>query len=256
MQLYCDYNQSKELGNTEMSKRKKKPAAPAAPPANPETPEQAVAAIPAETQTESEQPESAVQETAEQPEAVNPPEAETAPAEQAAPSAAAKKQRSPMNPIQIFLLNALIILTVLWLLFGFILGIAAAPNGDMAPNIKASDLLIYYRLDKDMQAGDVVVLRRNDTTYIGRIAARGGDTVDITDSGQLIINGNTVSEPELHSSTPRYEGFVEYPVRLNDGEFFILADHRNGGEDSRYYGAVRTEDLLGTVITVIRRNHL
>ena len=239
-----------------MSKRKKKPAVPAAPPVNPDTPEQAVAAIPAETQTGAEQPESAAQEIPEQPEAVNPPDAEPASAEQAAPSAAAKKQRSPMNPIQIFLLNALIILTVLWLLFGFILGIAAAPNGDMAPNIKASDLLIYYRLDKDMLAGDVVVLRRNDTTYIGRIAARGGDTVDITDSGQLIINGNTVSEPELHSSTPRYEGFVEYPVRLNDGEFFILADHRNGGEDSRYYGAVTTEDLLGTVITVIRRNHL
>ena len=158
-----------------MSKRKKKPAVPAAPPVNPKTPEQATSEIPADTQTES-----AVQETAEQPEAVSPPEAEPAPAEQAAPSAAVKKQRSPMNPIQIFLLNALIILTVLWLLFGFILGIAAAPNGDMAPNIKASDLLIYYRLDKDMQAGDVVVLRRNDTTYIGRIAARGGDTVDIS----------------------------------------------------------------------------
>ena len=239
-----------------MSKRKKKPAAPAAPPANPETPEQAVAAIPAETQTESEQPESAVQETAEQPEAVNPPEAETAPAEQAAPSAAAKKQRSPMNPIQIFLLNALIILTVLWLLFGFILGIAAAPNGDMAPNIKASDLLIYYRLDKDMQAGDVVVLRRNDTTYIGRIAARGGDTVDITDSGQLIINGNTVSEPELHSSTPRYEGFTEYPLTLGEGECFVLADSRNGGTDSRFFGPVTRDEILGTVITVVRRNNL
>ena len=51
---------------------------------------------------------------------------------------------------------------------------------------------------------------------------------------------------------------VNSPIiaRGNDGEFFILADHRNGGEDSRYYGAVRTEDLLGTVITVIRRNHL
>ena len=76
------------------------------------------------------------------------------------------------------------------------------------------------------------------------------------DAGQLIINGKAVSEPELHSTTPRYEGFVEYPVRLGEGEFFILADHRNGGEDSRYYGVVRTGDLLGTVITAIRRNHL
>lgn len=166
------------------------------------------------------------------------------------------KQKSPMNPVQIFLLNALIVVTVLWLLFGFVLGLAAAPNGDMSPNIKNSDLLLYYRLNKSCQAQDVVVLRKNGTEYIGRVIAVGGDSVEITDEAKLVINGNIVSESNIYSATPRYEGFLEYPVTVEQGSYFILADSRNGGEDSRYYGTVTEQEILGKVITVIRRNNL
>lgn len=166
------------------------------------------------------------------------------------------KQKSPMNPIQVFLLNALIVVTVLWLLFGFVLGLAAAPNGDMAPNIKNADLLLFYRLNSSFQAQDVVVLRKNDTTYIGRVVAVGGDSVDITDEAALVINGNIVSESNIYTATPRYEGFQEYPVKVPEGSYFILADSRNGGEDSRYYGTVTGDEINGRVITVIRRNNL
>ena len=161
-----------------------------------------------------------------------------------------------MNPIQIFFLNALIVVTVLWLLFGFVIGFAAAPNGDMSPNIKNVDLLLYYRLNKSCQAQDVVVLRKNDTTYIGRVVAVGGDSVDITDEAALVINGNTVLESNIYSATPRYEGFLEYPVQVPEGSYFIRADSRNGGEDSRYYGTVSESEILGRVITVVRRNNL
>ena len=68
-----------------------------------------------------------------------------------------KKQRSPMTPIQIFLLNLLIVITVMWLLFGFVIGAVTAPNDDMSPNIKSKDLLLYYRLDNSYSAQDTVV---------------------------------------------------------------------------------------------------
>lgn len=167
-----------------------------------------------------------------------------------------QKKRSPMNPVQIFFLNAIIIVTVIWLLFGMVFGFAAVPNGDMSPNLKAGDLLLYYQLYNDYKAQDVVVLRKNDTTYVGRIVAVGGDTVEITDSESLVINGHTMIENNIYSPTPRYEGFTQYPLTLAEGECFVLADLRNGGEDSRYYGAVSEREILGKVITVIRRNNL
>ncbi|MBP7186841.1 MAG: signal peptidase I [Ruminococcus sp.] len=167
-----------------------------------------------------------------------------------------KKKRSPMGPIQTFFLNALLILTAIWLLCGFILGFTTVPNGDMTPNFKTGDLLMYYQLNRDFVAQDVVVLKKNDTTYVGRIVAKGGDTVNITDKGGLVINGNTMIETNIYNDTVRYEGFVKYPVTLKDGEYFVLNDIRSSGEDSRYYGPVSESEILGKVITAVRRNNL
>ena len=167
-----------------------------------------------------------------------------------------KKDSSPMNPVQIFLLNFLIVITVLWILFGYVVGVMNAPNSDMSPNIKASDLLFYYKLDKSYRAQDVVVLVKNDTTYVGRIVAVGGDSVDITDSERLKVNDNMVSEPHIYGDTPRFEGFVQYPVQLGNDEYFILCDSRGGSEDSRYYGTVSADDIRGKVVSVLRRNNL
>ena len=167
-----------------------------------------------------------------------------------------KKQRSPMGPIQAFFLNALLIVTAAWLLCGFVFGFTTVPNGDMTPNLKSGDLLIYYQLNRNFAAQDVVVLKKNDTVYVGRIVAKGGDTVDITDNGSLVINGNTMIESNIYAQTVRYEGFVSYPVTLSEGSFFVLADLRSSGEDSRYYGAVAEQEILGKVITAVRRSNL
>ena len=91
---------------------------------------------------------------------------------------------------------------------------------------------------------------------MGRIVAVPGDTVDITDTENLVINGNVMIESNIYVSTPRYEGFVEYPVKLASNEYFVLCDYRTGSEDSRYYGSVAENEIMGKVITVLRRNDL
>ena len=140
-------------------------------------------------------------------------------------------------------------------MFGFVLGLMQAPNSDMSPNIKTKDLILYYRLSREFHAQDVVVVAKNKTNYIGRIVAVPGDTVDITDAEKLVINGNTMIESNVHTDTPRYEGFLEYPVKLGNDEYFILCDRRTGGEDSRYYGSVTKSEIKGKVITAVRRNN-
>lgn len=167
-----------------------------------------------------------------------------------------KKQRSPMTPIQIFLLNLLIVITVMWLLFGFVIGAVTAPNDDMSPNIKSKDLLLYYRLDNSYSAQDTVVFVKNNTTYVGRVVAAPGDSVDISDNDQLIINDHIVSEPDIRAATPRFEGFVNYPVLLGNDEYFILADARGGAEDSRYFGTVCRSEINGKIVVVIRRHSI
>ena len=65
-----------------------------------------------------------------------------------------------------------------------------------------------------------------------------------------------MQEYNIFYDTYPYEGYTEFPLTLQAGQCFILADSRDGGSDSRYYGAVEREELLGTVITILRRNNL
>lgn len=143
-----------------------------------------------------------------------------------------------------------------WLMFGVVFGIAPMKNADMAPRISAGDLLLYYRLEQNYRAQDIVVFEKDGEPYTGRIVAREGDSVEITEHAELMINGSVIVEQEIYYSTPRYESEVTYPVVLGDEEYFVLCDYREGARDSRYFGAVGQEEIKGKVITVIRRSSL
>ena len=94
------------------------------------------------------------------------------------------------------------------------------------------------------------------TMFICRIVAGPRDTVEISEEARLIVNGNTMIEPDIFYPTNGYVGYMEYPVTLKEDEYFVLADHRSGGADSRFFGAVNKSEILGSVITILRRNNL
>lgn len=92
--------------------------------------------------------------------------------------------------------------------------------------------------------------------FVCRVVAKPGDSVEISQGERLVVNGNSMIETNIFYPTPEYSGFMEYPVTLGEGEYFVLADYRNGGADSRFFGAVKEDEILGTVITILRRNNL
>ena len=174
-----------------------------------------------------------------------------------------KRAEKSVKEYQYFVLRLVILLAVIWVLFFQIVGLTHMPSGDMYPRVDAGDLVLFYRLDKDVKAQDVVVLSKvtpdsegQKELFISRVVAVAGDTVEITDDGRLIVNGNSMIESNIFYTTSPYEGYTEYPLTLGQGQCFVLADSRRGGADSRYFGPVNQKDLLGTVITIVRRNNL
>ncbi len=166
------------------------------------------------------------------------------------------KAKSQMRSLHFSLLSILIIIILVWLMLGVVFGIMKAPSNDMSPRIDYGDLILYFRMDNKFDINEVVVLNKNDTVYLGRVIAVGGDIVNITDEGNLIVNGNVLNEPRIFYSTPRYENYEDFPQTVSEGEYFILVDRREGGEDSRYYGMVTSKEIKGSVVTLIRRNNL
>lgn len=173
-----------------------------------------------------------------------------------------KRSEKSVKDYQFFVLKLVGFLLVLWVLFFVLIGIMRVPGADMYPRLDSGDMILFYRLDKDVRAQDVIVVEKEVPTLQGeqlmvlRVVAVAGDTVEISDSNSLVINGNTMIESNIFYPTPRYEGFTEYPLTLGEGECFVLADSRNGGTDSRFFGPVTRDEILGTVITVVRRNNL
>jgi len=148
-----------------------------------------------------------------------------------------------------------LIIAIAILLFSFVYGFHYNGEPGMNPAVKDGDLVIYYRLRKDYDAGDLALVSFQGQTQVRRVVAAGGDTVDFAEEG-LIINGSLQQEREIFEITELFSDGPVFPVTLRANEVFVLGDSREYAADSRLYGPVNKEDTLGKVITILRRRNL
>lgn len=149
-------------------------------------------------------------------------------------------------------LKIIVFILLLVVIFLFIFGIARCCDNSMSPSFKNGDLAIYYRLQKEYQVSDVVVLKKDGEEQLRRVIAKAGDQVDITEEG-LKVNGYLQQEDAIYTETLPYIEGITFPIILGQGEYFVLGDNRTTAKDSRIYGVVKQEEIKGTIITLLRR---
>jgi signal peptidase I len=155
-----------------------------------------------------------------------------------------------------FIRRCVCMVVLIYAIFGVFFGVTVMKNNDMYPKLSSGDLMLYYRLQQRFRTQDLIIFEKNHVQYVGRIVAKGGDEVEITEDSRLRVNNSTVNESDIFYSTPRYGDEVAYPMTLEEDQFFILCDYRDGARDSRFFGAVDQSEIKGKVITVIRRSSL
>ena len=136
--------------------------------------------------------------------------------------------------------------------FSFVFGAMRVSDPNMEPSFQDGDLVFFYRIDKRYAARDVVVYERNGFATLGRVVARGGDTVNI-DSQGLIVNGAHQQEQGIVDDTTQVADGVTFPLTVPEGSVFLLGDNRDEAVDSRIVGCVPVEQTLGKVIGLFRR---
>ena len=111
-----------------------------------------------------------------------------------------------------------------------------------------------YRF-RDPSRGDIVVFETPERavrrcgaggTFVKRLVGLPGDRISLTD-GVLYIDGESVDEPYVNGGPPG-SGFRERT--LGPDEYFMMGDNRGHSCDSREWGPVTRDDLIGPVFAV------
>lgn len=101
------------------------------------------------------------------------------------------------------------------------------------------------------QRRDVVVLC--DPTDHGfsvkRVIAAAGDSVYLKE-GSVYVNGRKLEEPYLAPGTPTFthSQLQEQLFKCGRDQYFVLGDNRNNSIDSRTYGPIPRQNILGQIV--------
>ncbi len=120
----------------------------------------------------------------------------------------------------------------------------------------------YVLVDKltprwdEYNRGDIIVFNPPEswtpdpTPFIKRVIGEPGDTVEIGDDGFVYINGVKLDEPYTYQN----EEGVNEPTEASpdqvrwvvpEGELFVMGDHRMASADSRIFGPIEIETVVG-----------
>ena len=143
------------------------------------------------------------------------------------------------------------LIVLLAVVFGLLLGFAVLRDDGMRPDYKNGAFVVYLRVGRSFRRGDPVCLRLpNGDAAVRRVVAVGGDSVDVRD-GIAYVNGLAERGGYSFTRTDRREDGPLYPVILRAGEYFLFGDSREVAVDSRSFGPVRADELLGRVLFCI-----
>jgi signal peptidase I len=127
-------------------------------------------------------------------------------------------------------------------------GVSMVPTLHNADQYYLKRWVFYVR---PPQRGDIVVIK--DPTDGGfavkRIIGMSGESVFFNKNGNVYVNGKKLSEPYLRPGTATHTCAKadEEMIFCGEGKFFVMGDNRDNSFDSRYYGPIPRQNILGLI---------
>jgi signal peptidase I len=163
---------------------------------------------------------------------------------------------------------------IAFLVRGFVIQAFKIPSGSMIPTLLIGDQLLVNRLSYVVKVpftdivlahlgtprrGDVVVFRYpedHSKDFIKRVIGTGGDVIEVKDK-VVYLNGKPMKDPHARftddrifpagSQVPR-DNFG--PVTVPQDSYFCMGDNRDNSADSRFWGFVKTDELVGRALII------
>lgn len=125
------------------------------------------------------------------------------------------------------------------------------PSKSMEPTLEPGDRILVnkfiYRF-QEPQRGEVIVFKfpldpRRD--FIKRVIGLENEKVEIKE-GILYIDDQQIEQPYLKETFPGSYG----PYQVPPNHLFVLGDNRTNSEDSRFWGALPRENVVGKAMVI------
>ncbi len=127
-------------------------------------------------------------------------------------------------------------------------------GSSMEPTFEDGQRLFISRVNymlNDPQRGEIIVFNspnprtENEPPLIKRVIGIPGDVVEIIDS-LVYVNGVQLDEPYIKEPCTAHCGDNRW--ELGPNEYFMMGDNRNHSNDSRSFGVVPSDHIIGEVV--------
>jgi signal peptidase I len=153
-------------------------------------------------------------------------------------------------------------LVVALLIKAFLLQAFYIPSASMEPTLHEDDRVLVNKLSYkigDVERGDIIVFEKPEGAggdiddFIKRVIGLPGETVSFA-SGSVFIGGDKLTESYIDgaetSSGSVIRGCTNEPAVADtcvvpDGMVFVLGDNRGSSQDSRFFGPIDEDSIVG-----------
>jgi|GEM_PF-323868 len=138
----------------------------------------------------------------------------------------------------------------------FILQPFIVEGPSMDPNFKDKEAIMVDKLSlrfREPHRGEVVIFKAPPQPvddYIKRVIAFPGETVTI-DQGKVYINGKILDEKYLSAEGKIPEDAPYFQKKIDANEYFVMGDNRPESSDSRSWGTVPKDFLIGRAVLAV-----
>lgn len=126
----------------------------------------------------------------------------------------------------------------------------------MYPTLNPNDRVVMSTVSSIDRFDIVVFTDSMNKTVVKRVIGLPGDSVRY-EQDKLYINNKVVKEPFLNRSeisdepglwTSNFTMINDNANEVPDGHYFVMGDNRRYSYDSRFYGSISSEEVLGEII--------
>jgi signal peptidase I len=171
---------------------------------------------------------------------------------QEAPAAETVPVQEKMNwsRFALDMLETIILAVVLFVGINAISARVRVDGFSMRPTLEDGEFVLVNKLSyifSETKRGDIIVFHfplNPDEELIKRVIGLPGDRV-MVQNGQMAVNGEMLNEPYI-AQAPLYSG--EWTV--DEGYLFVLGDNRNNSNDSKDWGLLPAENVVGKAVLI------